>query len=84
MTHRTDRVFLPSNVERCEPQHECQRKVTCARYLASLPAFGAKMIGADLPPRWYYGGYCPSYRAVQRAGDPAAKPAAKPAVKGMA
>jgi len=48
MTHRDPHVFLPADVSRCRPSHECTRKSTCARYLATIPPQGASMADFSL------------------------------------
>lgn len=46
--HRTDRVFLPADVTRCEPANPCPQRGHCARYLAELPRYG-RLMGHGLP-----------------------------------
>lgn len=43
MTHRQNNVYLSAQEARCEPSGTCDRKGTCARYLAPLPPSGAKI-----------------------------------------
>lgn len=68
MTQRTDRVYLPPDEPRCEPDM-CLRKGTCARWFAELRQ------GARLST---YG--CPGYVSLEslHARQTKAAPAPKP------
>lgn len=82
MTHRSDRIWLPAAVARCEPQHDCKQRSTCARYLASIPASGARMIGAGLPTLWGCVDFYPL--SLAKPSTIAAPRPIKPAPKGIA
>lgn len=71
MTHRLDTIPLPADKERCQPKH-CERKMTCARYLAAIPKHGASMADFSNGVIW-----CMAYISVQSLKDSAKiKPAA--------
>jgi hypothetical protein len=81
---RNDRVHLPPDEPRCVPENKADICERCARYLAPLPATGASMIGAGLPPMFYGGAYCFSYIPLLVSHAPTAQPRPiKPAVKGL-
>ena len=50
MTHRRSNVYLSHAEPRCEPSQQCDRKSTCARYLAQLPPSSAKIEDFSLSP----------------------------------
>jgi hypothetical protein len=84
MTHRSDRVILAAEIARCEPQHPCDRKNKCARYLAAIPAKGASMIGAGLPLRIWYVSPCAYFKEIGAQTAREVPRVIKPAVKGIA
>lgn len=55
--HRQSRVMLPVDKARCEPMNACDKRSTCARYVAPIPRMGTIM-GHDMPkwgsPCWFY------------------------------
>ena len=82
MTHRTDRVFLPADVARCEPTKPCGKKDHCARYMAAVRS---PAVMGDFSGLFNLLGTC-SYRISVdglRAGIKPAKPEAKDYVRGL-
>lgn len=43
MSHRQSNIYLSVQEARCEPSGVCDRKDTCARYLAPIPTTGARI-----------------------------------------
>lgn len=72
--HRSERVYLPANVDRCDPSAHCAGKTSCARYMAALPASGAAMSdysnGTAVPL-----GFCAMWVGLQAFKPEAAKAA---------
>lgn len=91
MSHRDPHVVLPVSQARCQPSKQCDRKHTCARYLAPLTQ-GAPLADHSLPVGsqnpWYVWGFhlCTEYLTVSAAAklEPKPKQAPKPPVKGIA
>jgi hypothetical protein len=75
MTHRSDRVKLGADKARCEPA-ACNRKETCARYMAAFPAHGASVTDFSKSPM---GLWCMSFIGLQQAAATVVK---APEVKG--
>ena len=72
MTHRLDTIPLPADATRCTGLF-CERKMTCARYLAAIPK-GGKLNDFARDVIW-----CMAYISLQSLKDSAKiKPAAPP------
>lgn len=77
MTHRTDRVYLPANVTRCDPgAATCRHRLTCARYMAALPATGAKLENFVSSGAMTAGGFCVMRMPLSDARRPPIEPPA--------
>ncbi len=80
MTHRTDRVYLPPGAARCDPGAvACRHRHSCARYMASLPASGARLQNFALTPAYRANGFCDLLLPLNFARPPAPQ-AAEPKV----
>lgn len=76
MTHRSDRVYLPPATARCDPGGAvCRQRQNCARYLASLPASGAKLENFAISLNMKPSGFCYMLVPLSHARHPVAQPA---------
>lgn len=75
MSHRLDTIPLPADKARCPGAH-CERKMTCARYLAAIPKQGATMNDFSINSIW-----CMAYISLQSLKDSAKIKPAAPAPK---
>lgn len=79
IVERTDRVYLDSSVDRCDPSFHCPMRSHCARYVAALPPINASMQDFSLHPKWS-SAYCPAYVSAQDCLRKVKEPK-KPAMK---
>lgn len=75
MTHRSGRVYLEPHVERCDPGSACAHRLGCARYMASLPASGARLENFALSNGLGFDGSCAMHWPLGEARHPSAAPA---------
>ncbi len=81
MNHRTNTIPLAADEERCEPSKTCTRKSHCARYMAALPASGARMVDHSM---FLFCGYFVSIEDARRAAKmPTATQRTHPPLKGL-
>jgi len=62
MTHRTDRVHLDHGVPRCAAVHGCNRRESCARYMA--PIGKSPLADYSIPSPMFFG--CQSFHPIRR------------------
>ncbi len=70
MTHRSDRVYLDPEAPRCAAVHGCNRRDTCARYMAIIGA--APLADYSVPSPVFFG--CLSFVAIKPYPKPVAAP----------